>query len=329
VISVRREQAIWFRLARHNLGTRLPAGAYVAAARYALQDSAPRSALLSLHARVSDCEPTAWADPGLVQTYSPRAAVHVLPAADFGMFTVGRLPSDPAARQVIADVAAQACDWLAGRRVRSTEIPGRELGSQLRHSAASGRIALRWDASGVWFWEVPKPELDLSEARKALCRRHLQGYGPSTPTAFAWWAGLPPADGRRAFQELGEELLPVLVEGAPASILAADEQALRSAALTPGVRLLPAEELRLFGADRTGLFVGPGQQGKPSPFDTFHPHGVLRDGRIVAAWGRRGGRVQVRTRAALPAATRDAIAAEVLEFPIPNAAMSVEFGAAG
>jgi hypothetical protein len=326
VVSVPGAQAIAFRLLRQGLGSRLPAGSYVAAARFAIQDTYPRSALLSLHARVESCagrvgDVPVWADPGLAQTYSPRGAVHVFPAAEFGLFTVARLPGDPAKRQVVLDMAEQACRWLDGQRVRSIGMPT-DIGRALRHGAASGRIAIRWDASAVWFWEVPAPELDFDEGRKALCRRHLQGYGPSTPTAFAWWAGLPPADGRAAFRDLAAELLEVDLAGQRAWILAADGPALRSASAPPGARLLPAEERKLFGVDRTGLFVGPKRLvPDPPPFDTYHPHVVLFDGRIVGAWGRRAGRVDIRLAERVDPAR---IEAEALAFPIPGATMSVE-----
>lgn len=91
-LKLTRQQAVAHRLSVNHLTTRLPPGAYADAARYGLQDTAPRDALIALHARVEACEPTAWEHPDLTQTYSPRAAVYVLPRADFGIFTIGRLP---------------------------------------------------------------------------------------------------------------------------------------------------------------------------------------------------------------------------------------------
>src|ERR1700677_47123 len=98
-------QAVSYRLAVNNLSSRLSAGSYVEAAYAGLQDTAPRDALVGMHARVEACEPSAWQDSRLIQTYSPRWAVYVLPADDFGIFTVGRLPRDPQARQVLEDLA--------------------------------------------------------------------------------------------------------------------------------------------------------------------------------------------------------------------------------
>jgi hypothetical protein len=95
MLQVSRRQAVACRLAAHHLSERLPAGSHVEAARFSLQDSAPRDALLGMHARIDSCEPDAWQDQRLIQTYSPRAAVHLQPLEDFGIFTTGRLPPRP------------------------------------------------------------------------------------------------------------------------------------------------------------------------------------------------------------------------------------------
>ena len=74
-ISVSYEHAVRYRLAVNHLAERLPARAYVEAARFGLQDTAPRDALIGMHARVEACEQSAWEDPELIQTYCPRGAV--------------------------------------------------------------------------------------------------------------------------------------------------------------------------------------------------------------------------------------------------------------
>lgn len=323
-IRVESAQAVAYRLHVNNLTERLPAGSYEQAAAYAVQDTYPRSALLSLHARVADCEPTAWEDRSLVQTYSPRAAVHVLPAADIGIFTVGRLPLDAEARRAVLDNADRACRAMAGVRASRQEMP-EGFGEWTRRGAASGRIGMRWDASSLSFHELPAPDIDPQIAELELCRRHVHAFGPTNPVAFAWWAGLSTPEGRQIWQRLAEELIPVDLAGQDGWILASDESALRTAA-AQGVRLLPSEELRLFGLDRTGVFIAPTRKVTWPRFDTFHPHGVLVDGQIVGAWGRRGARVSVRLSERVSPGVRDAIEAEALSFPIPRARMSVRFG---
>jgi len=52
MLRVSRTQAVNFRLSVNNLSNRLAAGSYVEAAYVGLQDTAPRDALLGIHARV-------------------------------------------------------------------------------------------------------------------------------------------------------------------------------------------------------------------------------------------------------------------------------------
>src|SRR5437660_38630 len=45
-----------------------------------LQDSMPRAALLSIHARMRGTEPSTWEDRSLVQLCGPRFSAYVVPA---------------------------------------------------------------------------------------------------------------------------------------------------------------------------------------------------------------------------------------------------------
>jgi hypothetical protein len=313
-----------YRLAANNLARRLPAGSYAEAAFVGLQDTAPRDALLGLHGRVAGCEPSAWEHPRLIQTYSPRAAVYVLPTEDFGVFTIGRLPRDPVARRSLEDRAEHVSGVLAGQPRPASTLPGQD-----RAVCATGRFVVRWTTSALQVWEQPRPSIDAEAARLELCRRHVHAFGPTTPAAFAWWAGVPPRDAKRSFEVLASELMPVDCEGRQSWILAADEAAVVTAEPMRGVRFLVAPDLRLFGQDRTGLFVGPGLSDSPglrghtALRDSFHPNGLVIDGAIAGAWGRRAGRVTVRTSGPLPAAIRRAIGEEAESMPIPGTAVTM------
>jgi hypothetical protein len=175
----------------------------------------------------------------------------------------------------------------------------------------------------VYVREVPRPEADFDEAHTELCRRHIHAFGPTTPGAFAWWAGLSPPDARHVWTRLAGELLPVDFCGQQAWILAEDEPSLRSPLPLPDVRLLVAPDLRLLGQDRTGRFVGPGLKRHTPAQDSFHPNGVLADGHVVGAWGRRGGRVSVKVAGRLTTRTRQAIKAEALSFPVIDASVDI------
>src|SRR5881396_2687920 len=67
--SITREKVLAFRQRATFLHRRLPPGRLVDAAFAGLQDSAPRSAVLALHARVKDVSASAWRDPRFVQVW--------------------------------------------------------------------------------------------------------------------------------------------------------------------------------------------------------------------------------------------------------------------
>jgi hypothetical protein len=316
-MKVTRDQAVAYRLQVNHLVDRLPGGSYEEAAYVGLQDTAPRDALLGLHARMEGCRPDDWEHPSLIQTYSPRAAVYVLPLKDFGVFTLGRLPLDADAVRRIDVLADQVCRTLNGRELRGG-LPG------LRAACASGRIAVRWTTSSVWAREVPRPDVEVSEARKELCRRHVHCFGPTSPKTFAWWSGLAGADAGQVWDSISAEFLEVDFDGAPAWILQSDEERLRTAPPPRGVRLLVACDLRLFGQDRDGRFIAPGLRRLTPAADSFHPNGVLADGRIAGAWGRKAGRVDVILAESLTPRQRDALAAEVSTLPVPDPTLCVE-----
>jgi hypothetical protein len=73
LLGVPRTQAVNYRLGVNNIATRLAPGSYMQAAHAGLQDTAPRDALLGLHARVEACQPDAWCAGPL--SSSTRAAI--------------------------------------------------------------------------------------------------------------------------------------------------------------------------------------------------------------------------------------------------------------
>lgn len=304
---ITREQAIAYRLQVNHLVERLPGGSHEEAAYVGLQDTAPRDALLGLHARMAGCSLGDWKHPSLIQTYSPRAAVYVLPARDFGVFTLGRMPLDARRVDVLAE---RVCETLDGRERRGAGIDG------LREACASGRIALRWDTTSLWAREVPRPDIDVADARLELCRRHLRCFAPTTPRVFAWWAGLSPADARVVWGQLADELIEVDFDGVPAWVLRVQEDEFWSAEAPQGVRLLVAPDLRLFGRDRDGRFIAPGLRVLTAAADSFHPNGLMADGRIVGAWGRKGGHVDVVLSEKLSRQQYDGLRVEVESLPL-------------
>src|SRR4029077_2447363 len=92
-LRVTRQQILAFRRRVGALDERMPMGSQSLrrAAWAGLQDSMPRAALLSLHARVEGVEASTWEDPSLAQLWGPRYHTYVVAKRDFALFSLGRL----------------------------------------------------------------------------------------------------------------------------------------------------------------------------------------------------------------------------------------------
>src|SRR5438045_1117635 len=128
-LRVTRTQILAFRRRVGALDQRLPQGegSLRRAAWAGLQDSMPRAALLSIHARVEGAGPSAWEDPSLVQVWGPRYHVYVVAARDLAVFSLGRLPDDGKTRRTAEDLAARLRAFLGESRMRYDEA-GQALG---------------------------------------------------------------------------------------------------------------------------------------------------------------------------------------------------------
>src|SRR6201981_988202 len=118
-LDLTRSQILAFRRHAGARDTRLPSGpdSLRQAAWAGLQDSMPRAALLSIHARVEGTGPSAWEDRSLVQLWGPRFSVFVVAARDLALFSLGTLPDDAKGRQRAQDVAARLRELLGGARM--------------------------------------------------------------------------------------------------------------------------------------------------------------------------------------------------------------------
>src|ERR1700756_87772 len=123
-LELSRSQILCFRRRVGSLDERLPAGAQSLrrAAWAGLQDSMPRAALLSIHARVEGAHSSSWEDPALVQVWGPRFSVFAVPARDHAIFTLARLPDDERGRQRAEDLASRMHAFLDGRRTNDNEL---------------------------------------------------------------------------------------------------------------------------------------------------------------------------------------------------------------
>ena len=324
-LDLSRPRILAFRRLAGALDQRLPPGpASLRRAAWAgLQDSMPRAAVLSIHARVAGTEPATWEDPSLVQLWGPRFSVFVVPACDLAVFSLGTMPDDAKGRHRAETIAADLAAALGDERVGHQEAGGR-LGvdpNRLRYAAATGTVLIRWEgARQPTVWIGPAPAMTLREARLELARRYLRGYGPTTPAAFGQWAGIGPRPATAAFEALGDSLTPVRTPVGDAWILSADEDAVRA---EPGpaaaARLLPSGDafFLLQGADRD-LLVPDVDRQRELWTSRVWPGALLVDGEIAGTWRRAGATLTVQRWRALSDAERAAVEAEAASLPLPG-----------
>ena len=324
-LTLTRTQILAFRRNVGALDERLPRGprSLRRAAWAGLQDSMPRAALLSIHARVKGTKPSTWEDPSLVQVWGPRFSAYVVAARDVAIFTLGRLPDDPKGRGSTEELAARLHAHLAGRRMTYGEA-GHALGehpNSLRYAARTATVLIRWDgARQPIVWTAPRPDFDPRKARIELARRHLHIFGPTTHEAFGRWAGISPREARGAFEALRGSLIPVRTPVGDGWILARDEPPFRAAPRLPApARLLPSGDayFLLQGPDRE-LLVSDAKRRRLLWTPRVWPGGLLVDGEVVGTWRRANEIVTIETWRRLTRAARDAVEAEAASLPLPD-----------
>lgn len=324
-LTLVRQQILQFRRQTGQLDARLPASArsFRLAAWAGLQDSSPRAALLSLHARVRGVTAASWEHASLVQLWGPRYNDYVVAARDLAVFSLGRLPLHPRRAARAHDTATSLHAHLAGRRLPFGEA-GRGMGvpaNSLRYATLTGRVLLRWDgARQPVVWTVPPPEIEAAQARLELARRYLHVLGPATPAEFRRWAGVGAGEASAAFRDLAPELLPVRTPIGDAWMLAADEPAMRAPA-TPAAaaRLLPAGDayFLLWGRSRE-LLVPEARRRAQLWTPRVWPGAVLVDGEVSGVWRRAGSAVSLDLWKRFPSAHFAAVEAEARSLPLPG-----------
>jgi hypothetical protein len=281
----------------------------------------PRAALLSIHARVEGTTPLTLEDPSLVQLWGPRYHTYVVAVRDLAVFSLGRLPDDAGARRIAEDLATRLHTFLDGRKMGYGEA-GRGLGedpNRLRYAAATGTVVIRWDgARQPTVWTVPPPELEPRDARLELARRYLHVFGPTTPKAFAQWAGISPRGGVAAFEALGAALTPVRTPLGDAWILTGDEPAFRAAPEpTAPARLLPSGDayFLLQGSDRE-LLVADSAHRRELWTTRVWPGALLVKGEIVGTWRRANEKVTIHSWHRLTRTARAGVEREAESLPL-------------
>jgi len=293
-----------------------------------LQDSMPRAALLSLHARVEGVEPSAWDHPSLVQLWGPRYQVYVVAKRDFPLFSLARLPDNEKGRLRAEQTATQLHDYLRGRRLKDREL-GRALGigNEMRYAATTGTIAIRWrGARAPEVWMVAVPEISPADARHELARRYLHVFGPATAGGLARWAGISRSSAADAFASLEGSLLPVRSPLGDEWLLTEDEPEIRAAEMgAASARLLPSGDayFLLWDGDRA-LLVPREDQRERLWTSRVWPGALVVEGDIRGTWRRAQHTVRVETWGRLSRGAREAIEAEAGALPLPGLDRPIE-----
>jgi hypothetical protein len=232
-------------------------------------------------------------------------------------------PDDTRVRQIAEDLADRLNTLLDGGRMTDREA-GRALGenhNRLRYAALTGRVVMRWEgARAPTVWTIPQPEVEPRDARIELADRYLHVFGPTTPHAFARWAGIAAPEGVAVFNALHRRLTPVRTPLGDAWILSRDEPTYRANARPAApARLLPSGDayFLLQGAERE-LLVPDAKHRGALWTPRVWPGAILVDGEIVGTWRRSREQVTLVVWKRLSIAAREAVEAEAAAMPLPD-----------
>ncbi len=132
-----------------------------------------------------------------------------------------------------------------------------------------------------WLGRAPETPPD---ADRLLVRKFLHCHGPSTPALLAEWLGCSPAQARRLWNSVAQELEPVSVEGKARWFLSADRDALaHPCGPQERLLLLGPHDPYLDTRDRDVLLPDKALQ-KLVWRTVGNPGAVVLDGRISGVW---------------------------------------------
>ncbi|HET9436442.1 MAG TPA: winged helix DNA-binding domain-containing protein [Candidatus Limnocylindrales bacterium] len=248
-------------------------------------------------------------DRSIVQATLMRTTIHMVSGREFWRYALGvrRARRDWATRVEAVPTAAELQSRAAALRAALADGPRTVKELDGLAGGFVGNLGLwvdlvRVPPSGTWErrradrlalaegWVGPEDATE-SEGLEHLVRAYLRGFGPAPWRDVASWAGLPVAEAQRGGEHLDlvryrDEAGRELVDLAGLPIPDAD---------TPApVRFLPHwDNTLLVHARRTGLLP---EIHRPRVFSTMNPFSVgtvLVDGRVVAGWSLREGRIVI------------------------------------
>lgn len=295
------------------------------------------AAELALSSRVQgltqqDVRDELWVRRSLVKTYGPRGTLHLLPAVELPtwMAAMRSIPNyhgalwnahtDVKPDQVF-ELIESTREALDGRQLTRGELANdvaklvgawarKRLSSMwgdlLAPAALSGALCfapsqgihVRFVRADQWIggWREEDPRAAVLQ----VLRRFVGAYGPTTPALFATWFATTPAVATELFDELGDELIPVDVEGKRMWMLARD--AAERIAMPRGVvRLVPQYDCFVIGSRPREQLIPERTQARIRSYRRGQYEGavalptLLVDGLVTGIWARhkRGGRIEI------------------------------------
>jgi hypothetical protein len=315
-------QVLTWRTRRHLLDPVAGGGPVEVTRRVAgVQAQVTSAAELAIALRQADPRPgdvaVALADRTLVKTWAMRGTLHLLPADEAAAYlevsaahrnweraswqqTFGATPADleaiaSAATEALAGGAALTREELTTRIVECTgsahfaDVLGSGWGTLLKPLAWWGVLCFGPPrGSRVTFvsaaWLPPVPD-----AARTVLRAFLGAYAPVTPQLFdkVWLSrgNTPKALLRHWFDELGDELAEVGVEGERRLMLAEHADELLATEPSETVRLLGPFDAYVLGGGTTATELVPAvRRGAVSRAGGWISPVVLRGGRVAGVW---------------------------------------------
>ncbi len=275
-----------------------------------------------------DVQNAIWQERTLLKSWLLRSTLHLVATADFPLYVaalsevllkfyrrgswlkythVGDLETFNA---LAAAVDATLSDVPMTRKQLAEAVAARTGNPKLQALLASGWGMLLKPAAVQGFLCLAESEgqnvtfvhprrwigdwqpIPVEDAFRELARRYLTAYGPATPDDFGHWFGMQPADAKKAFRLLGDEIEPVEVEGWKAYALC--NSAIESAHSDDAVHLLPGFDPYVLSASHHSEYLLP----EAHKAKVYRPQGwisavVLVDGHIKGVWQYERKRAQV------------------------------------
>jgi winged helix DNA-binding protein len=273
-----------------------------------------------------------WADRTLVKTWAMRGTLHLLPTDDLPLWHAALSTSRRYRKAGLwrrFGLTLEELDRLTeaiGSALDGSLMTREELARKVGHITGSAKFAKHL-AFGSWgtilkpaamtgrlcfapstgqrvcfthpasWLSALTPPIDAQAATEMVTRRFLAAYGPATYHDLArWWGGGSIVTARQWIAALGEEVLPVEVEGAQAWMLRADARKARELPLQRSVRLIPSFDQYIIGASLHAehLLVGAARSRVYRPQGWISPV-LLVNGFMQGVWRHevKGSRVEV------------------------------------